>query len=672
MNTLALEKSLDPERTPDLHRTKPRPTSPQTNVGVHGVEHFDTVPPRVEQAIAEMRGQVRATFLFLQLLVIVIMGLSALLNSRFVLLETSAWLPIVGLVTIFGGLLFLPLPVVTSSWFPGILALIDAIITATLFYYSGMAGVPAYTAYLVIIMIAFLTRTKRHVFLYSGVVTALYGLALYQQGGQSLLTFNSHLFQLPLTLAMAIACGRAMESLKVVGTCDPSTGLPSRHQFIHLLRRAMKHAGKSKEKLGVLFLEIAGLDEVRNSQGRLASDRVMKMIVNRLIPLTKSGDIVARHGHTSLSILTANYNTPAEVAGLAHECVDLIRAPLIVSGETFRLATYIGGELVPDARHTSAPAILNNAKNALAHAKTRGANCYEFYCEEMDSRSFDPLFLEVSLHKALDRRELSVCYQPKINLLTGQLTGTEALMRWHHPDLGSLSPAVFIPLAEGSGLIEPLGEWILRAACFQVIGWQEQGFSPVHIGVNVSPRQLRNPRLVETVSRILKDTNLNPQCLELEITESVLIGQADAALETLYNLKSLGVHLSVDDFGTGYSGLSYLAQLPVDALKIDQRFVREIDCGYQAKAIIKGVIAMALNMGLKVTAEGVENQDQALFLRDLGCHEAQGFFYSKPLSTVDMHTYLRSEQQRQKVEATKVALIDAISSRYDNRLYGQA
>jgi EAL domain-containing protein (putative c-di-GMP-specific phosphodiesterase class I) len=170
----------------------------------------------------------------------------------------------------------------------------------------------------------------------------------------------------------------------------------------------------------------------------------------------------------------------------------------------------------------------------------------------------------------------------------------------------------------------------------------------------------------------LKDTNLNPQCLELEITESVLIGQADAALETLYNLKSLGVHLSVDDFGTGYSGLSYLAQLPVDALKIDQRFVREIDCGYQAKAIIKGVIAMALNMGLKVTAEGVENQDQALFLRDLGCHEAQGFFYSKPLSTVDMHTYLRSEQQRQKVEATKVALIDAISSRYDNRLYGQA
>jgi EAL domain-containing protein (putative c-di-GMP-specific phosphodiesterase class I) len=381
---------------------------------------------------------------------------------------------------------------------------------------------------------------------------------------------------------------------------------------------------------------------------------------------------VARHGHTSLSILTANYDTPAEVARLAHECVDLIRAPLIASGETFRLATYIGGELVPDARHTSAPAILTNAKNALAHAKTRGANCYEFYCEEMDSRSFDPLFLEVSLHKALDRRELSVCYQPKINLLTGQLTGTEALMRWHHPDLGSLSPALFIPLAEGSGLIEPLGEWILRAACLQVIGWQQQGFSPVHIGVNVSPRQLRNPRLVETVSRILKDTNLNPQCLELEITESVLIGEADAALETLYNLKSLGLHLSVDDFGTGYSGLSYLAQLPVDALKIDQRFVREIDCGFQAKAIIKGVIAMALNMGLKVTAEGVENQEQALFLRDLGCHEAQGFFYSKPLSSVDMHTYLRSEQQRQKVEATKVALIEAISSRYDNRVLGQA
>jgi EAL domain-containing protein (putative c-di-GMP-specific phosphodiesterase class I) len=398
----------------------------------------------------------------------------------------------------------------------------------------------------------------------------------------------------------------------------------------------------------------------------------MKSIVNRLIPLIKSGDIVARHGHASLSILTRNYATPAEVANLAHDCVDMIRVPLITSGETVRLSAHVGGELVPDARHGTVATMLHNAKTALARAKTRGTNCYEFYSQEMESRSFDPLFLEMSLSKALSRRELSVSYQPKVNLLTGQLTGTEALMRWHHPDLGALSPVVFIPLAEGSGLIEPLGEWILRSACLQGIGWQQQGFSPVHIGVNVSPRQLRNPQLVTTVSKILKETNLNPECLELEITESVLISESDSALDTLYKLKSLGVRLSVDDFGTGYSGLSYLAQLPVDALKIDQRFVREIGNGYQAKAIIKAVVGMALNMGLKVTAEGVESLDQALFLRDLGCHEAQGFFYSKPLSSGDMQHYLQKEQQRQMVEATKTALIDALANRYDGRIQRSA
>jgi len=271
----------------------------------------------------------------------------------------------------------------------------------------------------------------------------------------------------------------------------------------------------------------------------------------------------------------------------------------------------------------------------------------------------------MSLRKALDRGELSVSYQPKIDLSTGQLVGTEALMRWQHRDLGPLSPLLFIPLAEGSGLIEPMGEWILRAACLQIREWQESGLPPVHMGVNVSPKQLRNPYLVSALSKILKETSVNPACLELEITESVLIGEADVALETLYQLKALGVRLSVDDFGTGYSGLSYLTQMPVDALKIDQSFIREIDNGHQGKAIIKGIVSMALSIGLKVTAEGVESQDQAFFLRDLGCHEGQGYLYSKPLSSGDMGQYLQGEQQRQKIEATKNAFIDALANRYN-------
>ena len=231
--------------------------------------------------------------------------------------------------------------------------------------------------------------------------------------------------------------------------------------------------------------------------------------------------------------------------------------------------------------------------------------------------------------------------------------------------MGSVSPVHFIPLAEASGLIEAMGEWILRTACLQAKEWQERGLPFPYIGVNISPTQLRNPQLASMVAKVLKETNLSPQCLELEITESVLIAEADTTLENLCKLKSLGVHLSVDDFGTGYSGLSYLTQLPVDALKIDQHFVREISKGHQSKAIIKAVVGMALTMGLRVTAEGVESQEQALLLRDLGCHEGQGFFYSKPLSSGNMEQYLQGEQQRQKVEASKHALIEALSSRYE-------
>ena len=428
MNALAIQKSLDTARTPDAGKKANWPT--RADLALSDARNVDSVPPKVEQAISEMRGQVRSTFLVLQLLVVLIMGGNALLNTQLMLLDRSAWLPIIGLLVIFGGLLFLPLRLIASDWFPGLLALLDTIITAALFYYSGMAGVAGYTTYLVIMMIALLTRTRKHVYLYSGVVTSMYGLAFYQDGGRAFFTFDSHLLQLPVTLAMAVACGRAMESLKVLATCDPLTGLPSRHQFGHLVRRAVKQAGKSKEQLGVLFLDIVGLDEVVNTQGHLASDRIMKSIVSRLIPLVKSGDIVARHGHASLSILTRNYDTPAEVANLAHDCVDMIRTPFITSGETVRLSAHVGGELVPDARHGTVTTMLHNAKTALARAKTRGANCYEFYSQEMESRSFDPLFLEISLRKALNRKELSVSYQPKVNLCNRATDGhrsTDAL-----------------------------------------------------------------------------------------------------------------------------------------------------------------------------------------------------------------------------------------------------
>lgn len=675
INALARDftKRLHSARAPELRSEAVLSTCPLNQSAAAGnlllpdSTDSECVSPKVAQAIAAMKGEVRSTFVFLQILVLVVMVGSAVLNFNILALERSVWLPFVALLAIFGGLLFLPVRMIASDWFPGLLAILDTIITATLFYYSGIAGAEAYAAYFLIMIIALLTRTRHQTILYSVVVTTMYGLAFYQDSAWPGVTLDYHLLQLPLTLAVAIACGRTMESVRILTMCDPVTGLPNRTQFVALLSRAVKQARKSREKIGVLVLEIAGIDQINETKGHSASERVMKHIVNRLVPLLKPGDVVARKGKASLAILIRNYATPAEVAHLAYESIDMIRVPLIELGERVTLAAHIGGEIVPEAHGVDVSKIIDNAKSALICAKTRGKNCYEFYSDGMASRAYDPQFLEISLRKALDRHELSVFYQPKINLATGQLAGTEALMRWHHPDVGPVSPVHFIPCAEEFGLIESLGEWILRSACLQGRGWQESGFPSILIGVNVSPKQLRNPKLVSTVSRILKETNLNPQCLELEITESVLIVEADAALENLWKLKSLGIHLSVDDFGTGYSGLSYLTQLPVDALKIDQHFVREISNGHQAKAIIKGVIDMALNMGLKITAEGVESQEQALFLRDIGCHEGQGFFYSKPLSSGNMEQYLQGKHQREMVEASKNALIDALSSRDEKK-----
>ncbi len=675
MNALArnFDKKLHTARAPELRSEASLSACPwnQSAAAVNLLQpdstNSESLSPKVAQAIAAMRGEVRSTFIFLQILVLVVMVGSAVLNLNMLQLDRSVWLPFVALLAIFGGLLFLPIRMIASDWFPGFLAILDTIITATLFYYSGRAGAEAYAAYFLIMIIALLTRTRHQTILYALVVTTMYGLAFYQDTGWAGVTLDYHLLQLPLTLAVAVVCGRTMESVSILTSSDPVTGLPSRAQFVALLSRALKQARKSREKISVLVLEIPGIDQIYETKGRSASDRVMKHIVNRLVPLVKPGDVMARHGQAGLAILTRNYATPAEVVHLAHESIDMLRVPLIESGERVSLAAHIGGELVPDAHEVDVRAIIDHANSALTCAKTRGKNYCELYSEDMASRAYDPLFLEMSLRKALDRHELSVSYQPKINLATSQLVGTEALMRWNHPDLGPVSPVHFIPLAEEFGLIETLGEWILRSACLQGMDWQKSGFSPILIGVNVSPKQLRNPQLVSTVSRILKETNLNPQCLELEITENVLIVEGDAVLENLCKLKSLGVHLSVDDFGTGYSGLSYLTQLPVDALKIDQHFVREISNGHQAKAISKGVVDMALNMGLKITAEGVESQEQALFLCDIGCHEGQGFFYSKPLSSGNMEQYLQGEQQRQVVEVSKNALIDALSSREEKK-----
>jgi len=510
---------------------------------------------------------------------------------------------------------------------------------------------------------AFVVPTRRHVVVYAGIITVLYGLALYRDG-LGWLASNSHLVQLPIILAAAVGCGLAMESLNVFAHTDALTGLPTRKSFLQAVRGALREARRANQRFAILIIESSDVLKSVGGKPNISSDEVLNSMVAKLVPLLHPGDMLARHGRSSFAILKKSRTNVVDVAYFAHDVIDRLQVPLIHGGHTHHLTSHIGTEVIAGSYRDGAATAVDKARAALAKAQSRGKNCFEFFAQDLDTRAFDPVFLEVSLRKALDRGQLSISYQPKIDLLSEALTGTEALMRWQHPDLGAFSPTVFIPLAERCGLIDELGEWILRRACIQWKQWQRSGLPPSRLAVNLSPKQLQNRNVVSMVSRILRESQLEPQYLELEITETLLVGESEESLATLHDLHSLGVRLSVDDFGTGYSGLTYLTHLPVHALKIDRRFVQEISKGFQAEAVLKGIINMASQMGLNTIAEGVETMEQAIFLRTIGCQEAQGFYYSQPLACQEMQAYLQNEQRRQVIEMTKNSLIAALTSRY--------
>jgi diguanylate cyclase (GGDEF)-like protein/PAS domain S-box-containing protein len=417
---------------------------------------------------------------------------------------------------------------------------------------------------------------------------------------------------------------------------DALTGLPNRHLLADRLAHAIASANRRHDQVALLFLDLDRFKMINDSLGHRIGDLLLCSVAARLNSQIRQEDTVARLGGDEFVFVIPHFDRTEMPAHVAQKIIWAMTEPFEIEGGRFTVGASVGISVYPsDAK--DADQLIRNADSAMYKAKGRGGNCYDFYTANMTSRAIERLILENSLRDGLDRNEFVVFYQPKVELATGRVAGGEALIRWSHPTLGVLSPDKFIPVAEETGLIVEIGEWVLRCACLQNKRWQQQGLPPVPISVNVAARQMR-PELVASVRRALAESELDPRYLQLELTESTLMG--DVA-ESLYELKSLGVSLSIDDFGTGYSSLSYLKRFPIDDLKIDKSLIAEIGIGDRNSSIAGAAISLAHSLGLTVTAEGAYAAWQARYLRERACDLVQGYYFGRPLPANKFAALLR-------------------------------
>lgn len=429
--------------------------------------------------------------------------------------------------------------------------------------------------------------------------------------------------------------------LKQLAHFDALTDLPNRVQFIERLEQTMADADRNERLVGVVFLDLDRFKYINDSLGHGKGDILLREVAIRLSGAVRRGDTVARLSGDEFALVLADMGHVNDAVYVAQKILDVFRQPFIVSGHELFVTASMGITLYPfDDR--GAQDLLRNADVAMYRAKESGKNNFQFYVAEMTARATERLSLETDLRSALDRNELSLHYQPIADGKTGRLVGMEALLRWKHPVRGMISPAQFIPLAEETGFIIPIGEWVLRTACRQCRAWQKQGLPSLHVAVNLSSRQFHQRDLPASIYHILEETGLNPLYLDLEITEGLVMQQAEASINTLRELKAMDLRISIDDFGTGYSSLSYLKRFPIDVLKIDQSFVRDIPGDSDDAAIASTIITMAHSLGLKVVAEGVETREQLDFMRVHGCDEIQGYLLSKPLPVEQFEGFLES------------------------------
>ncbi|GJJ01914.1 hypothetical protein RugamoR64_24520 [Duganella rhizosphaerae] len=423
---------------------------------------------------------------------------------------------------------------------------------------------------------------------------------------------------------------RAKDRMGYLAHHDFLTNLPNRVLLMERLAQAIAMAARQHSRMAVLFVDLDRFKLINDSLGHAIGDLLLQAVGQRLLSVLRASDTACRQGGDEFVLLLAEVANERAVAELADTLCRAIAEPYLLDGESVHIGGTIGISMYPDDGG-DAETLIRNADMAMYHGKHSGRNRSYFYRPEMNLRAVERQRIEADLHRALGLGQFTLHYQPRINLASGAITGAEALLRWTHPEHGAVAPSRFIPVAEDCGLIVPLGEWVLREACMQVARWKGAGLDPGVIAVNISALEFRDDGFVGRLRTILAGSGLAPACLELELTEGVLMHDAGASAAILHELKDIGVRLAIDDFGTGYSSLSYLNRFPIDVLKIDQSFVRDIHAAPGDGVIVSAVIAMGRSLGQRVVAEGVEQAEQLLFLRAHHCDEGQGFLLGRPL-----------------------------------------
>ncbi|MFZ3367506.1 MAG: EAL domain-containing protein, partial [Candidatus Sulfotelmatobacter sp.] len=442
----------------------------------------------------------------------------------------------------------------------------------------------------------------------------------------------------------------AEERIQFLAYYDALTGLPNRTLLQDRLAKALAGARRRKDKVAILFLDLDRFKDINDSLGHSVGDLLLQEVAERLKTWAREQDTVARVGGDEFLIVLTGLKDVADAAVATERIVNLMTAGFVVQGHPVNVSCSIGVSIFPE-HSADCETLIKNADAAMYSAKENGRNRFQFFTEDMNAQGVERLTLENSLRLALDKKELFLVYQPQMDIATGRITGLEALLRWQHPDLGLVPPDKFIRIAENSGLIVPIGEWVVRTACCQARKWQDEGLPPVSVAVNVSAVQFRQEGFCELIRRVLHETGLAPQYLELELTESLLLANADLMLSVVQELKAMGVTLAIDDFGTGYSSFSYLRQFRVSKLKIDRVFIRDVAVNPDDAAITSAIISMAKSLRLKVIAEGVEDESQMSFLRAHQCDEIQGYYFSKPLAVDKVADKLRGDSPKPQVRA---------------------
>lgn len=441
---------------------------------------------------------------------------------------------------------------------------------------------------------------------------------------------------------------RVEDQLRHLAYYDTLTGLPNREGLLQRLMQALDESGAAGGAVAVLRLNIDDFRHVNDSLGYDRGNDLLRAVGARLLLTAEPGQTVARLAGDEFGMVAPGLEQAQDVIAIAQTLLASLAEPFRIEDQEVFLSASIGIAVSESERGGDAASLLEDADTAQGRAKAQDRNCFEFYSPDMRARIVERRALEQPLHYALERNELFLHYQPRIDLGTNRIVGVEALLRWQHPEMGNVSPAQFIPMAEETGLLLPIGEWVLREACAQNQVWQGMGLVPVRMAVNLSARQFAQADLSARIAEVLAETGLDPRLLEIELTESMVMQNAQANISTLRELRKMGLTISVDDFGTGYSSLSYLKRLPIHALKIDRVFVKEVTEDRDDAAIVKAILAMAHSLRLHVVAEGVETEAQLQFLRAHCCDEVQGFLFSRPLPAEEITRMLRSPSSLSK------------------------